>query len=58
MDKVIYQDPAFKRHDTFGFMYHLSEVAATLGLAQIEKVDWFVSKREQMAEMYREVMEG
>jgi len=58
VDKVIYQDPAFKRHDTFGFMYRLSEVAAALGLAQVEKVDWFVSKREQMAAMYREVLEG
>ena len=56
VDKRVYQDPAFKRHDTFGFMYRLPEVAAALGLAQIEKIDWFVDKRKQMAEMYREVM--
>jgi len=58
VDKAIYQDPAFRRHDTYGFMYRLPEVAAALGLAQIAKLDQFVQKREMMAAMYREVMGG
>lgn len=54
--KDIFQDPNFKRHDRFGFMYRLPEVAAAMGLAQLEKLDWFVEKREAMAGMYIEAI--
>ena len=37
-------------------MYRLPEVAAAVGLAQVEKVDWFV-QRMKMAEMYRQVID-
>ena len=37
-------------------MYRLPEVAAAVGLAQVDKVDWFVQKRIKMAEMYRKVI--
>lgn len=56
VSKDIFQDPSYKRHDRLGFMYRLPEVAAALGLAQLEKLDWFVAKREQMASMYKEVI--
>ena len=55
--KDMFQNPNYKRHDSIGFMYRLPEVAAALGLAQIEKLDWFVEKRIQMAEMYNEVIQ-
>lgn len=55
--KDIFQNPKFKRHDRLGFMYRLPEVAAAMGLAQLEKLDWFVEKRELMAKMYNEVIE-
>jgi perosamine synthetase len=54
--KDLFQNPSFKRHDKFGFMYRLPEVAAAMGLAQLEKLDWFVEKREMMASMYTEVI--
>lgn len=54
--KDIFQNPSYKRHDCFGFMYRLPEVSAALGLAQLEKLDWFVEKRECMAKMYKEVI--
>jgi len=54
--KETYQDPDFKRHDMFGFMYRQPEVAAAMGLAQLEKLDWFVEKREKMAQYYKEVV--
>lgn len=51
-----FQDPQYKRHSCFGFMYRLPEVAAAMGLAQLEKIDAFVEKRERMAQLYREVI--
>lgn len=56
IDKNIFQNPSYKRHDTFAFMYRMPEVAAAIGLAQLEKLDWFVEKREQMARLYNEVL--
>ena len=56
VSKDIFQNPSYKRHDRFGFMYRLPEVAAALGLAQLEKLDWFVEKRESMAKMYKEAI--
>tara|TARA_B100000575_G_C23065468_1_gene613475 strand:+ start:29 stop:979 length:951 start_codon:yes stop_codon:yes gene_type:complete len=56
--KALFQNPEFKRHDELGFMYRLPEVAAAMGLAQIEKLEWFVDKRIQMHEMYKEAISG
>jgi len=56
VSKDLFQNPSFKRHNTFGFMYRLPEVAAAMGLAQLEKLDWFVSLRCKMAEKYRKVI--
>jgi perosamine synthetase len=54
----VFQDPSYKRHVVFGFMYRMPEVAAALGLAQIEKIDFFTERRQHMAEKYREVVES
>lgn len=56
VSKDLFQNPSYKRHDRFGFMYRLPEVAAAMGLAQLEKLDMFVTKREQMAKMYLEII--
>lgn len=58
VSKDIFQNPFYKRHDRFGFMYRLPEVAAAIGLAQLEKLDMFVEKREKMAKMYSTVIEA
>ena len=55
--KDVFQNPNFKRHSQFGFMYRLPEVAAAVGLAQLEKLEWFVQLRVTMARMYRDVIE-
>lgn len=54
--KDMFQNPSFKRHSMLGFMYRMPEVAAAMGLAQLEKIDWFVEKRKKMAEKYKEVL--
>lgn len=56
VSKDTFQDPKFKRHDSFGYMYRLPEVAAAMGLGQLEKIDWFINKRIKMAEMYTKVI--
>ena len=58
VSKDIFQEPSYKRHSMFGFMYRLPEVAAALGLAQLEKLNWFIEKREQMARMYLDVIDS
>lgn len=58
VSKDLFQNPAYKRHTSYGFMYRLPEVAAAMGLAQLEKLDWFVQKREQMAGIYKDVIKA
>ena len=49
VSKDMFQNPNYKRHDSFGFMYRLPEVAAAIGFAQVEKMEWFVNKRKKWA---------
>ena len=58
VDKDVFQSPLYKRHDLLGFMYRLPEVAAAIGLAQLEKLDRFVEKRQRMAQLYLEALAG
>ncbi len=57
-NKDLFQNPSFKRHDKFGFMYRLPEVAAAVALGQIEKLEWFISLRRKMAKMFKEVVDN
>ena len=45
IDKDKFQDPNWKRHDMLSYNYRLSEVSAAIGLAQLEKIDFFVKLR-------------
>ncbi len=51
-NKDTFQDPKYLRHDTFGFNYRLPEVAAAVGLAQVEKINFLVKKRQQISAKY------
>lgn len=57
-NKDIFQDPAYKRHDAFGYNFRMPEVAAALGLAQTERMDWFIDLRLKIAAMYAEAVDG
>lgn len=37
INRDVFQDPSYKRHDSFGYNYRMPEVAAALGLAQTER---------------------
>ncbi|MEC8172558.1 MAG: DegT/DnrJ/EryC1/StrS family aminotransferase, partial [Pseudomonadota bacterium] len=56
--KDIFQDPNYKRHDAYGHNYRMPEVAAAVGLAQTERIEFFLGLRKEIAEAYLEVVEG
>jgi perosamine synthetase len=41
---------------TVGFNYRLTNVAAAIGLAQLEKIDWHLEQRQQISTWYREFL--
>jgi perosamine synthetase len=53
-----FQNPSFERHDSFGWQYRLPEVAAAIGLAQLERLDEYVARRQAIAAMYGAAIEG
>ena len=57
VSKDMFQNPSYTRHSHYGFMYRLPEVAAAVALAQVEKMEFFISKRQQMGSLYKEVVQ-
>jgi perosamine synthetase len=47
-------DMGWLDHDRLGFNYRLSDVAAALGVAQVEKLDSLLERRAAVARMYEE----
>jgi perosamine synthetase len=41
-------------HDRLGFNYRLSDVAAAMGVAQLERLDSLLAERERVAALYRD----
>jgi perosamine synthetase len=58
INKDLFQDPQYKRHDALGLNYRMPEVAAALGLAQTERIEHFINLRISIAELYRDAIEG
>ncbi len=56
INKEVFQDPNYKRHDSFGYNYRMPEVAAALGLAQTERMSFFIDLRIKIAERFAEVV--
>jgi len=47
-----FQDPNYKRHDTLGWNYRMTELCAAVGLAQLERVDELVKRRQYIAKLF------
>ncbi len=45
-------------HDAIGHNYRLPNINAALGCAQLEQLDGFVSRKREIAELYRKCFEG
>ena len=56
INKNIFQDPSYKRHDTVGLNYRMPEVAAALGLAQTERLEHFIDLRIKIGNLFHEVI--
>lgn len=46
------QDPTYERFDTIGLNYRMTEVSAAIGLAQLERIQSLVSRRQAVAKMF------
>ena len=57
VSKDMFQNPSYTRHSHYGFMYRLPEVAAAVALAQVEKMEYFIEKRQKMGALYKEVVD-
>ena len=55
LNKSVFQNPEYSRHDDIGLNYRMPEVAAAVGLAQLERIDYFIDKRIESARAYRAV---
>lgn len=53
-----FQDPHYKRHDTLGWNYRMNELTAAVGLAQLERAEFLVSRRQRIAKFYLEALAG
>ncbi|MDC1179039.1 DegT/DnrJ/EryC1/StrS family aminotransferase [Candidatus Pelagibacter ubique] len=47
-----FQDPNWVRHDKLSYNYRLSEICAAVGLAQLERLRFFVKKRNTMGKLF------
>jgi perosamine synthetase len=43
---------------TVGYNYRMTNVAAAIGLAQLEMIDWHLARRREVASWYREQLRG
>jgi perosamine synthetase len=50
-------DMSWIAHDRLGFNYRLSDLAAALGVAQLERADRILAERSRVAALYRERLE-
>lgn len=41
-----------------GYNYRMTNIAAAIGLAQVEKADWHIERRRELASWYRRYLEG
>jgi perosamine synthetase len=52
-------DPARRYwHPVIGYNYRMTNVAAAIGLGQLEKIDWHLARRREVAAWYREALNG
>lgn len=45
-------------HPVVGYNYRMTNVAAAIGLGQLEKIDWHLERRREVAAWYREALKG
>ena len=52
------QDPAYERHASLGWNYRMGEPAAAIALAQTERIQDLVERRQQVAALFAKAHQG
>jgi len=52
-----FQSPDYKRHNTLGWNYRMNELTAAVALAQLERIDFLVKRRQKVASFYLEALD-
>jgi perosamine synthetase len=52
------KDPVAYEHDAIGYNYRMTNVAAAIGVAQLEQLDGFVEKKKKIHSWYRSAFSG
>jgi len=52
------QDPDYERFDTIGLNYRMNAISAAIGLAQLERVDHIVARRQACGRLFLEAVSG
>ncbi len=55
-NKEMFQNPAYKRHDSLGWNYRMPEFTAAVALAQLERVEELVELRKKTTEIFLDAM--
>lgn len=53
-----FQDPSYKRHDTVGWNYRMNELTAAVALAQVERINGLVRRRQKVAELFLKAIQS
>jgi perosamine synthetase len=53
-----FQNPDYKRHDTLGWNYRMNEISAAVGLAQLERVELLVKRRQEVASYFQDALDN
>lgn len=54
----MFQNPAYKRHDSLGWNYRMPEFTAAVAYAQLERVDELVQLRKDSAKIFLDAING
>lgn len=52
------QDPAYERFDTIGLNYRMNAISAAVGMAQLERVEHIVARRQACARLFHDAISG
>src|SRR5262249_2620341 len=52
------EDGSWLRHERMGFNYRLSDIHSALGMAQVERLNELLEKRERVARAYHRALQG
>lgn len=56
INKEMFQNPKYKRHDALGWNYRMPEFTAAVAFAQLERMEQLVEMRKKTAEIFLDVM--